>query len=50
MSGYRTYICAFVIACTSAAVYLGYIDQMTGETIVGLFLGGGLAFLRKAVN
>lgn len=45
LDGYKTYICAFVIAVVAAAQYLGYVDAQTGASIIAIFTGGGLAAL-----
>lgn len=48
LSGYRTYIFATAIALISAAKYLGWLDDATYTTLLGLFGAGGLAALRAA--
>ncbi len=50
MGGYKTYICAAVIALASAAQFLGYIDADTFKVIFGIASGGGLASLRAGVS
>lgn len=48
LKGKRTYICAIAIALLSAANYLGWIDQASYQTLLGLFGAGGLFGLRAA--
>jgi hypothetical protein len=49
-SGWKTYICAGVIAIATFAYAMKWIDQTVYNTILGLFGAGGLAALRSAVN
>jgi methyl coenzyme M reductase alpha subunit len=50
LSGWKTYICAGVIAIATFAYAMKWIDLVTYNTILGFFGAGGLAALRSAVN
>jgi len=49
-SGYKTYAVAACIAAITVVHSLGYIDEATRDTLLGLFVGGGLATLRAGVG
>lgn len=50
LQGYKTYICAALIGLSAAVHFLGYIDDATYQTLVGILAGGGLAALRSGVT
>jgi len=50
LKNYRTYIFATLIGLLSAARFLGYVDDDTFVTLLGLLNGGGLAALRSAIK
>jgi hypothetical protein len=50
LTGKKTYIVAIVIGCVVACQHLGYIDEETAKTLIGLLTDGGLATLRAGVE
>ena len=48
--GYKTYLCALGIGLATAAKTLGYLDEETYQTVVGMLGAGGLAALRAGVG
>ena len=48
LTGYRTYICAAIIVVAAGLNQFQVIDDATYKTIIGIFGGAGLAFLRAA--
>lgn len=50
MNGNKTYIVAGVAALATAAKYLGYIDEVTYQAIIGFLGAAGLATMRSAIG
>lgn len=50
MQGYKTYVVAAMIAAASVGKYLGYIDEVTYHTLLGLLGAGGAATLAAKIN
>jgi len=50
LAGKKTYIVAVAIGCIVACQHLGYIDEETAKTLIGLLTDGGLATLRAGVE
>lgn len=50
MKGYKTYLIALAMGIATAMKFLGYLDQETYLTIMGLLGGGGFAALRAGVK
>ena len=49
LKGYRTYICAFIVALIAVLHYFGVIDSNLYPSLIGLFGSGAIAALRAAV-
>jgi len=47
--GYKTYLCAIGIGLAATAHALGFIDDATYQTLIGILGAGGLAALRAGV-
>lgn len=47
--GWKTYICAGVLALATFAKAVGWIDSSVYELIIGIVSAGGLAALRAGV-
>lgn len=50
LGGYKTYIMAALIMLASVLFSMGYLDQNTFLTVLGILNGGGLAALRVGVK
>lgn len=50
LQGYRTYICAGLLALNTFALAMGFIDQVLHDTLLGLLGSGGLIALRLAIK
>lgn len=50
LQGYKTYVIAGFIAAVTLAHALGYIDEATFTTLLGLLGAGGAATLAAKVN
>lgn len=50
LQGYRTYLAALAIGVAAAAHYLGYLNDVVYQSLLGILGGGGLAALRAAVK
>ena len=50
LQGYRTYICAGLLALNTFALAMGFIDQGLHDTLLGLLGSGGLIALRLAIK
>ena len=50
LTGYKTYIIAFVGIVVAGSMSLGYIDLTLGNTVLTLLGFGGIATLRAAVK
>ena len=48
LTGYRTYICGFLLVIAAGLHALGYVSDSIYETLQGILLGGGLAALRAS--
>lgn len=49
-AGYKTYLVAGLVAITSTAKYMGYIDYNAYESLMGLLMGSGLVTMRQAIK
>ena len=49
LNGWKTYLCAVGIGIVTTAKALGYLDEASYQTIVGMLGAGGLAALRAGV-
>ena len=50
LSGYRTYIIAALIAVTTFAFHVGWLDKDSFEKLVAALGAAGAAFLRMAIT
>jgi len=48
LTGYRTYICGFLLVVAAGLHALGYISESVYRTLEGVLVGGGLAALRAS--
>ena len=50
LNGKKTYLSAAAVILVTVLKALGYIDESTHQSLIALFGGAGLAFLRSAVD